>query len=82
MPTVDRIGKWRVVIFVNDHRPAHVHVIGKECEAVFRLWCAEGRVELRENYRFKKRELIKMAHALESRVAHLCAAWGKIHGSY
>ena len=27
----------RVVICPNDHRPAHVHVTGKGCEAVFNL---------------------------------------------
>jgi len=33
MSTVDRIGGRRVVIYPNDHRPAHVHVIGNGCEA-------------------------------------------------
>lgn len=28
MPTVWRIGTHRVVIYPNDHRPAHVHVVG------------------------------------------------------
>jgi len=42
MPTVDKIGSLRVVIYPNDHRPAHVHVIGKDCEAVFKLNCPEG----------------------------------------
>ena len=36
MPTVLRIGGLRVVIYPNDHRPAHVHVIG-DGEAVFIL---------------------------------------------
>jgi hypothetical protein len=31
-------------------RPAHVHVIGSECEAVFHLNCPYGPVELREDY--------------------------------
>lgn len=42
------------MIYPNDHRPAHVHVIGKGCEAVFRLQCPLGPVELRENYRFSR----------------------------
>ena len=37
MPTIDRIGKLRVVIYPNDHRPAHVHVIGPKREAIFML---------------------------------------------
>lgn len=31
MPTVDVIDGLRVVVYPNDHRPAHVHVIGKGC---------------------------------------------------
>ena len=43
MVTVERIGGLRVVIYPNDHRPAHVHVIGKGYEAVFKLNCPKGR---------------------------------------
>ena len=50
MPTVDAIAGLAVVIYFNDHRPAHVHVIGDGSEAVFRLKCPTGRPELRENY--------------------------------
>ena len=28
MPTVLRIGGWRIAIYPNDHPPAHVHVLG------------------------------------------------------
>jgi len=52
MPTVDTIDDLRVVIYPNDHRPAHVHIIGHGCEAVCRFNCPEGPPELRENYRF------------------------------
>jgi DNA-binding MarR family transcriptional regulator len=79
MPTVDRIGRLRVVIHTNDHRPAHVHVVGKGHEAIFKLHCAEGEVELRENYGFSRRELAKITDALASRLKHLCAAWSRIH---
>ncbi len=34
----------------NDHRPAHVHVIGAACEVIFNLHCPHSPVELRENY--------------------------------
>src|SRR5437868_3887052 len=37
MPTVHRFDGLRVVIYPNDHRPAHVHVIGAGGEAVFFL---------------------------------------------
>src|SRR5437879_3736037 len=79
MPTVDRIAGLRVVIYPNDHRPAHVHVIG-DCEAVFKLNCPAGPPELRENYGFAARRLARIQGALTSRLTHLCAEWSRIHG--
>ena len=52
MPTVLRIGGLRVVIWPNDHRPAHVHVIGPDGEAVFNLHCPGGPPALRQSYGF------------------------------
>lgn len=57
MPTVLRFDGWRVVIYPNDHRPAHVHVKGARGEAVFDLHCPDGPPELRETYGFKLLEL-------------------------
>jgi len=56
-----------------------VHVTGKDHEAIFKLHCAEGKVDLRENYGFSRRELAKIATALALRLKHLCTAWSKIH---
>lgn len=56
MPTVVVIFGLRVVIYPNDHRPAHVHVIGNGCEAVFNLRCPKGPPELRENYGFSRKD--------------------------
>lgn len=80
MSTVDRIGGLRVVIYPNDHRPAHVHVIGNGCEAFFKLNCPEGPPELRENYNFPASELAKIKAALAERTTHLCDEWSRIHG--
>ncbi len=52
MVTVLRVNGFRVVIYPNDHRPAHVHVISAEHEAVFNLNCPDGPPSLRENYGF------------------------------
>jgi hypothetical protein len=81
MPTILRLGGLRVVVYPNDHRPAHVHVIGSEHEAVFRLNCPAGPTELRENYGFSQSELTAIRHALGSRLELLCKACEKIHGS-
>lgn len=82
MPTVEKVGGLRVVIYPNDHRPAHVHVIGNGCEAVFNLHCPDGPPELRENYGFSQAEVGRIKTALAKRLAHLCAAWKDIHGSF
>jgi hypothetical protein len=50
MPTVMWLGGLRVVVYPNDHRPAHVHVIGAGSEAVFNLNCPNGPATIRENY--------------------------------
>lgn len=81
MPTVLRFGAYRVVIYPNDHRPAHVHVIGAGLEAVFELNCPAGPVALRENYGFARRELAKIAAILNENIARLCVAWRDVHGT-
>ena len=81
MPTVgDKIDGLRVVIYPNDHRPSHVHVIGGGCEAVFKLNCPGGPPELRENYGFKAGRLSRIKTELTSRLTSLCAEWSRIHG--
>jgi hypothetical protein len=80
MPTVLRFGAFRVAIYPNDHRPAHVHVIGQGHEVVFELGCPAGSVTLRENYGFALRELKRIAAVLDENVAQLCEAWRGIHG--
>ena len=80
MPTVDAIAGLAVVIYFNDHRPAHVHVIGDGSEAVSRLHCPTGPPELRENYGFAAGKLSKIKAALAARLMSLYAAWRRIHG--
>ena len=80
MPTVLRIDGLRVVVYPNDHRPAHVHVIGQGHEAVFVLNGSKGTVELRENYGFSRRDLAKIAHQLVENLVLLLREWEMIHG--
>lgn len=80
MPTVLRIGGLRVVIYPNDHRPPHVHVIGAEGEAVFLLNCPDGPPELRESFGFRASELRRLVDVLLPTVPGLCAKWGAILG--
>jgi uncharacterized protein DUF4160 len=80
MPTVDTIDGLRVVIYPNDHRPAHIHIIGAGREAVFNLHCRAGTVELRDNYGFSRRDIPRIKAALRTRLTALCDQWRNIHG--
>ena len=81
MPTVLLLFKgWRVVIFTNDHRPPHVHVIGADENARFELLCGLGKVSLLSNIGFSQRQLGQIEDYLLAHLAHLCKAWGGIHG--
>jgi hypothetical protein len=82
MPTVLPLFKaWRVVIFTNDHRPPHVHVLGPQEHARFELLCDLGQVRLMSNLGFSLQQLRQIAAHLLKHISHLCTQWGKIHGS-
>jgi hypothetical protein len=82
MPTIATIDGLRVVIYPNDHRPAHVHVIGRGHEAVFVLHCPGGPPELRENHGYSRAELVAIAATLNARLEAACLAWSQIHGPH
>lgn len=82
MPTVLRLDGLRVVIYPNDHRPAHVHVRGATGEAVFILHCPDGPPSLRESFGFNSRELSQIQSDLAGALKILCAHWRTLHGGY
>lgn len=82
MPTIDRFRGLRVVIYPNDHRPAHVHVIGRDCEAVFALNCPSGPPSLRSALRFGDHELSTISAWLADRISRTCLDWSRIHGHH
>ena len=82
MPTILTISGLRVVIYPNDHRPAHVHVIGNGCEAVFSQHCPKGPPELRENYHFSRKDLAKIADELAANLVAACSQWRQRHGHF
>ncbi|QJE74217.1 DUF4160 domain-containing protein [Aerophototrophica crusticola] len=82
MPTVYRFDGLRVVIYPNDHRPAHVHVLGQGGEAVFVLNCPDGPPELRELFGFGRAEVARIRATLADALPRICAEWKVIHGPY
>jgi Domain of unknown function (DUF4160) len=75
-----RFGSFRLVIYPNDHRPAHVHVIGTDCEAVFKLNGPGGPVTLRENFGCSRRAIAVIKDVLNSNIERFCEEWERIHG--
>jgi hypothetical protein len=82
MPTVLRLDGLRVIIYPNDHRPAHVHVKGAVGEAVFVLHCPDGPPALRESFGFNRPELSRIKDELAGGLTALCTEWSRIHGRY
>lgn len=82
MPTVHRIDGLRVVIYPNDHAPSHVHVLGAGGEAVFKLNCPDGPVELREVLGHDKKTVVRAEAALNEVLSSLCRKWREIHVNY
>lgn len=82
MPVVLRFNGLRVVIYPNDHRPAHIHVMGAEAEAVFILHCPDGPPELRENFGFGRPDVGRIKDVIAAELAALCTRWRMIHGRY
>jgi hypothetical protein len=82
MPTIRRFDGLRVVVYPNDHRPAHVHVKGAAGEAVFILHCPDGLPTLRESFGLNRTELGRIEDELADDLAALCAEWSKIHGRH
>jgi hypothetical protein len=80
MPTVLVFQGLDVRIYTNDHQPAHVHVVGRGCEAKFQLNCPGGPVEVVENFGFSRREIRQILTALLAAVTQLCEKWRRIHG--
>ncbi len=71
---------WRIVIYPNDHRPPHVHVVGPVEHARFELLCDLAQARLMSNVGFSLSQLRQIAAYLSKHVGHLCDEWGRIHG--
>jgi hypothetical protein len=81
VPTVLTLGRIRVVIYTNDHPPAHVHAVrGDEARARFELNCPDGPVQLIEHDGFTLAEINRIGRAVAETLAAICARWREIHG--
>lgn len=76
MPTILRVDGLRIVIYPNDHPPAHVHVKGPGWIAVVNLHGPE----LREMIGGTLRDAHRAQHLVAAHRTNLLAAWRRIHG--
>lgn len=76
MPTVLRIDGLRIVIYPNDHPPAHVHVFGPGWVVVINLIEPEVREAIGCDEREARRVLLLIADYRET----LMDAWRRFHG--
>jgi hypothetical protein len=80
MVTVLRADGLRVVIFLNDHKPAHVHVFGSDGEAKVKLLGADGAPELVRAEGMGRADIRRAVRLIRERQAFLLERWEEIHG--
>lgn len=79
MVTVHRAFGYRFVIFVNDHSPPHVHVVGQGGEAKITLDGPEG-LRLDWTAGIARSDLRRILGEVERERDRFVAAWRAIHG--
>ena len=79
MITVHRAEGLRVVVFVNDHEPAHVHVFG-DGEAKIDLVGGDGDPELIYAIGMTRAEIRRAVRAVKEQQTYLLKRWSEIHG--
>ena len=80
MPTVLRTGSLRFVMWLNDHSPAHVHVIAGDAEATIELGGQGVHPRLVLNCGMKRADLADALRAAHEHQAALLERWRAIHG--
>lgn len=79
MVTVLRVDGLRVVIYVNDHLPAHVHVFG-DGEAKINLLGAQGAPDLVWAHDITRAEVRRAMRVVADQLTFLVQRWEDIHG--
>ena len=80
MPTILRFRGLRIVIYANDHRPPHVHVIGPDAEARIALAGEGDKPRLMTNEGLSRREVAEALVEVSRNRDFLMQRWREIHG--
>jgi hypothetical protein len=75
VPTVLRVGGLRVVVYPNDHPPAHVHVLGPDWVVVINLIGPK----VRELINCDERQARRALRLIAEHQRELMAAWKRFH---
>jgi Domain of unknown function (DUF4160) len=79
MVTVYRGSGLRIVIFMNDHEPAHVHVFG-DGEVKINLAGSNGEPKLIFAVGMTRAEIRRAMSLVKTQQADLLQRWSEIHG--
>jgi hypothetical protein len=80
MPTILRFQGLRVMIYANDHRPPHVHIIGPGNEARIALGGEGERPWLMTNEGLSRRQVAAALVEISRNRDLLMRRWREIHG--
>jgi hypothetical protein len=80
MPTILRIGRLRIMMYVNDHPPPHVHAIKTDAEARIAIGSEDRRSSLMSNDGLSRRELAVALEEVDRNRALLLMRWRELHG--
>lgn len=80
MVTVHRQDGFRLVIYLEDHEPPHVHVYAGGAEAKIGLLAQDGRPYVIRAFPMRAGDLRKAVQLVSEQQAMLIAKWREIHG--
>lgn len=80
MPTIFRQDGFEVMIYLNDHIPAHVHVFKAEAEVIIHLGNETMPPRVRENIGMSRRNERAALMIVGEHQASFLGEWRRIHG--
>ena len=80
MPTIFRQDGFDVMIYLNDHRPAHLHIFKGEGEVVIYIGNAKRPPNVRENMGMSRKDERAALIIVAEHQERFLAEWSKIHG--
>ena len=81
MPAIHRAGRFRIVIYTNDHLPVHVHAIANSEMAKITLECPDGDPKIASaTDGISPPELRRLKNEVANNRDKFLKEWSKIHG--